>query len=120
MTSFVFTFLIYSLTVAFGNIGEAIAVIIMVIQVAGAGGTFPVEVLPSVYQYLYKFMPFSYCMNALRECFAGIEQLYYVKVPATLLIDVSISACSVLIRSKPCAKLLDKLEHSKEKSGLFI
>ena len=120
ITSFVFTFLIYSLTVAFGNIGEAIAVIIMVIQVAGAGGTFPVEVLPSVYQYLYKFMPFSYCMNALRECVAGMYQHTYGKCLATLLIYVAISAVIGLLLAKPCAKLLDKLEHSKEKSGLFI
>lgn len=120
MTSFVFTFLIYSLTVAFGNIGEAIAVIIMVIQVAGAGGTFPVEVLPSVYQYLYKFMPFSYCMNALRECVAGMYQHTYGKCLATLLIYVAISAVIGLLLTKPCSKLLDKLEHSKEKSGLFI
>ena len=120
MTSFVFTFLIYSLTVAFGNIGEAIAVIIMVIQVAGAGGTFPVEVLPSVYQYLYKFMPFSYCMNALRECVAGMYQHTYGRCLATLLIYVAISAVIGLLLAKPCAKLLDKLEHSKEKSGLFI
>lgn len=120
MTSFVFTFLIYSLTVAFGNIGEAIAVIIMVIQVAGAGGTFPVEVLPSVYQYLYKFMPFSYCMNALRECVAGMYQHTYGKCLATLLIYVAISAVIGLLLAKPCSKLLDKLEHSKEKSGLFI
>lgn len=120
MTSFVFTFLIYSLTVAFGNIGEAIAVVIMVIQVAGAGGTFPVEVLPSVYQYLYKFMPFSYCMNALRECVAGMYQHTYGRCLATLLIYVAISAAIGLLLAKPCAKLLDKLEHSKEKSGLFI
>lgn len=120
MTSFVFTFLIYSLTVAFGNIGEAIAVVIMVIQVAGAGGTFPVEVLPSVYQYLYKFMPFSYCMNALRECVAGMYQHTYGRCLATLLIYVAISAVIGLLLAKPCAKLLDKLEHSKEKSGLFI
>ena len=120
MTSFVFTFLIYSLTVAFGNIGEAIAVVIMVIQVAGAGGTFPVEVLPSVYQYLYKFMPFSYCMNALRECVAGMYQHTYGRCLATLLVYVGISVIIGLLLAKPCAKLLDKLEHSKEKSGLFI
>lgn len=120
MTSFVFTFLIYSLTVAFGNVGEAIAVVIMVIQVAGAGGTFPVEVLPSVYRALYKFMPFSYCMNALRECVAGMYQDTYGKCLATLLIYVAISAVIGLLLAKPCAKLLDKMERSKEKSGLFI
>ena len=76
-SSFVFTLLIYSLTVAMGNVGEAVAVIVMVIQVAGAGGTFPIEVLPEVYQMIYKFLPFTYCMNALRECVGGLYKNDY-------------------------------------------
>ena len=58
-TSFTFTIFMYSLAYAFGNVGEAAAVVLMVIQVAGSGGTFPVEVLPKVFQYLYKYMPFA-------------------------------------------------------------
>ena len=49
LTSFVFTLLVYSLTLSFGDIGKAVAVVIMVIQIAGSGGTFPIELLPSVY-----------------------------------------------------------------------
>lgn len=67
-TSFVFTMITYSLTVAFENVGEAAAVVIMVIQVAGAGGTFPIQCLPAIYQAIYKYLPFTYAMDALREC----------------------------------------------------
>ena len=49
MCSFVFTLFIYSLTVALGVIGEALAVVIMVVQVAGAGCTFPIETLPEIF-----------------------------------------------------------------------
>ena len=70
-TSFVFTMITYSLTVAFENVGEAVAVGIMVIQVAGAGGTFPIHCLPTVYQAIYKYLPFTYAMDALRECVGG-------------------------------------------------
>ncbi len=72
VSSFVFTLFIYSLTVAFGNVGEALAIVVMVIQVAGAGGTFPIETLPQVYQSLYKYLPFPYGMNAMRETIGGI------------------------------------------------
>lgn len=70
-TSFVFTMITYSLTVAFENVGEAAAVVIMVIQVAGAGGTFPIQCLPAIYQAIYKYLPFTYAMDALRECVGG-------------------------------------------------
>lgn len=46
VSSFVFTLIIYTLTVSFGDIGKALAVVFLVIQIAGAGGTFPVEVVP--------------------------------------------------------------------------
>ncbi|MFR4780126.1 MAG: hypothetical protein ACLUAG_07665, partial [Lachnospiraceae bacterium] len=60
--------------------GQAVAVVIMVIQVAGAGGTFPVEVLPQVYRALYKFMPFNYAMNALRECVEACTALIIARI----------------------------------------
>ena len=46
LTSLVFMLIVYSLTISFGKVGEATAVVIMVLQVAGSGGTFPIELLP--------------------------------------------------------------------------
>ena len=72
LTSFVFTLLVYSLTLSFGDIGKAVAVVIMVIQIAGSGGTFPIELLPSVYRNIYIFFPFPYAINAMRETIGGM------------------------------------------------
>lgn len=69
--SFVFTLIIYTLTVSFGDIGKALAVVFLVIQIAGAGGTFPVEVVPEFFQGVYPFLPFTYGINAMREAVAG-------------------------------------------------
>ena len=85
-TSFVFTMITYSLTVAFENVGEAAAVVIMVIQVAGAGGTFPIQCLPAIYQAIYKYLPFTYAMDALRECVGGTYSWYYWKCILALLV----------------------------------
>lgn len=71
VSSFVFTLIIYTLTVSFGDIGKALAVIFLVIQIAGAGGTFPVEVVPQFFQGVYPFLPFTYGINAMREAVAG-------------------------------------------------
>lgn len=119
-TSFVFTMITYSLTVAFENVGEAVAVVIMVIQVAGAGGTFPIQCLPTVYQAIYKYLPFTYAMDALRECVGGTYSWYYWKCIIALLIYVGICLFIGLVVAIPCRKLNAMVNKSKEKSGVMI
>ncbi|MDO4289236.1 MAG: YhgE/Pip domain-containing protein [Eubacterium sp.] len=77
VTSLVYVAIIYTLTVSFGDVGKAIAVVLMVLQVAGSGGSFPVEVLPGFFQALYPLMPFAHSMAAFRECIGGMYQMTY-------------------------------------------
>lgn len=86
LTSLTFSLLIYSLTLSFGDIGKALAVVVMVIQIAGSSGTFPIELLPSVYQKIYIFFPFPYAINAIRETIGGMYADTYVKSLSELLI----------------------------------
>lgn len=119
-TSFVFTMITYSLTIAFENVGEAAAVVIMVIQVAGAGGTFPIQCLPAIYQAIYKYLPFTYAMDALRECVGGTYSWYYWKCILALLVYVGICLFIGLVVAKPCRKLNAIVDKSKEKSEIMI
>ena len=66
-TATAFSLLIYSLTLAFGDVGKAVCVIVMVLQIAGSSGTFPIELLPDTYQKIYIFFPFPYAIRAMRE-----------------------------------------------------
>ena len=120
VASLVFTLFIYSLTVAFGNVGEALAIVVMVIQVAGAGGTFPIETLPKVYQMLYKYLPFPYGMNAMRETIGGLYKMDYWKDLGALGIYVLISLFIGLVVAIPFRKLNHIIEKNKEGSGVMI
>lgn len=120
ISSFVFTLFIYSLTVAFGNVGEALAIVVMVIQVAGAGGTFPIQTLPEIYQKIYKYFPFPYGMDAMRETIGGIYQLDYWKNIGTLGIYIIISLVIGLVVAIPFRKLMERIEQSKENTGIMI
>lgn len=120
LTSFAFTLFMYSLTVAFENVGEAVAVVFMVVQVAGTGGTFPVEVLPKVYQAVYPFLPFTYCMNAMRECVGGLYGSDYLRDIGALGIYVGISLLIGLVLGKPFKKLIGMIDESKKKSGIML
>ena len=119
-TSLIYSLLLYSFTYSFGNVGEALSVILMVIQVAGAGGTFPIEVLPKVFQVLYKFMPFNYSMNALRECIAGFYENTYRNCMLILIIYGVIAVFIGVTLYHPFKILNEKIENSKEKSGILI
>ncbi len=120
LASFVFTLLIYSLTYAFGNVGEALAVVIMVVQVAGAGGTFPKEVLPEIYQQIYQFLPFPYAMDALKEAVGGVYQDAYAQSLGRLALFLIVSLFIGLVCSIPFRKLNQIMEKSKERSGIMI
>lgn len=104
LTSFVFTLLVYSLTLSFGDIGKAVAVVIMVIQIAGSGGTFPIELLPSVYRNIYIFFPFPYAINAMRETIGGMYGNMYVKSLLQLMIFAAAALVLGLIIRKPFIK----------------
>ena len=120
LASFVFTLFIYSLTYAFGNVGEALAIIVMVVQVAGAGGTFPKEVLPEVYQRIYSFLPFPYAMDALKEAVGGQYQNAYLVSLGKLAAFAALSFLIGLVLSIPFRRLNEMIAESKEQTDFMI
>lgn len=70
--SLIFSMIVYTLASLFGNVGKAIAVVFLVLQLAGAGGTFPIQVTPPFFQTIHKFLPFTYAIGGMREAIAGI------------------------------------------------
>lgn len=120
ISSFAFTLFIYSLTVAFGNVGEAIAVIVMVIQVAGAGCTFPIEVLPGVFKSIYKYLPFQFGMNAMKETIGGLYAADYWKYISSYIFVIVLSLVIGLGLEIPFRKLNHMIERSKEKSDVML
>lgn len=116
-TSIVFVNMIYTLTVSFGDIGKAICVVLLVIQVAGSGGTFPIEMTPMFFQKLYVLLPFTHSMMAMRECIAGFyENTYWVEL-GNLCWYLAASLLLGLVLRKPIIKLNEafneKLEETK-------
>lgn len=120
MASFVFVNIIYALTASFGDVGKAIAVVLMVIQVAGSGGTFPVQMLPQgFFQAAYPWLPFVHSENAMRAAMFGVYNgdfwgelvmLAAYLVPALLL--------GLLLR-KPVVRLNDWIEEKIESTKLM-
>ena len=75
--SFVYVNIIYALAVAFRHIGKAIAVILVIIQIPGAAGLYPIEMMPEFFRRLKPFLPFTYGINAMRGPIGGMYANHY-------------------------------------------
>ena len=70
-SSFVFSVITFTLMSTMGNAGKALAIIYMILQLAGSGGTYPIQVDPPVFRALQPLLPFTYTVEGLREAIAG-------------------------------------------------
>lgn len=118
LISLVFTFIVYSLVSVFGNVGKAMAVVLLVVQVAGSGGTFPIQVTPKFFQNVNPFLPFTYGIAALREAVAGIYEPNLTKDIIVLLIFLVLSVILNVMLKAPINKLLSKFTRKMEESRL--
>ena len=117
LISVVFVNIMYAFTVSFGDVGKAICVFLLVIQVAGSGGTFPVEMLPQAFQTFYPTLPFVHAIAALHECIGGFYGYTWVAEMSILGIYVVLSLILGLLLRKPVVRLnnwiAEKLESTK-------
>lgn len=117
--SFVFVNIIYALTASFGDVGKAIAVLLMVIQVAGSGGSFPVQMLPEGFQAVYPFLPFVHSENAMRAAMFGLYGNDFWMELGLLLSYVVASLVLGLALRRPALKLTEWMEGKLESTKVM-
>ena len=118
-TATAFSLLIYSLTLAFGDVGKAVCVIVMVLQIAGSSGTFPIDLLPDIYQKIYIFFPFPYAITAMREALAGMYGTAYMAALAKLILFMLEGLLIGLVIRIPFVKLNHFVEERMEDTELM-
>lgn len=118
-SSIVYVNIIYTLTVSFGDIGKAASVVLLVIQVAGSGGTFPIEVAPAFFKAVYPLLPFVHSMRAIRETIGGMYGMTYWTSLGKLGIFLVLSLILGLVLRKPIIKLNDAFMEKLEDTHLI-
>lgn len=117
LAGFVFSNMIYTLTVSFGDIGKAIAVVLLVMQVAGSGGTFPIEMTADFFQAVYPFLPFTHAINAMHAAMAGAYGMEFWIELGTLALYLIPSLALGLVFRRPVILanrwIIEKLEETK-------
>ena len=119
ITSLTVSMLGYGLAVTFGNIGKALFVVIMIIQIAGSGGSYPIELLPGFFQDVYMLFPFPYAINAMRETIAGLYQHDYLIYILQLLIFFAIGLVLGLLAKKPLSGINKYMNEQLENTEMM-
>ena len=117
-TSVVFVAIVYSLVSVFGNVGKVTAIILLVLQVAGSGGTFPIQLTPKFFQIINPFLPFTYAISFAREAIGGVVQSVLVKDIVIMLIYIVVAILISIFLKKPINNLLSGFTKKFHESGL--
>lgn len=119
VASLSFVNIVFALTASFGDVGKAIAVVLMVLQVAGSGGSFPMEMLPKAFQTLYPFLPFVHAETCMRAAMCGLYGLDYWISLAKLASFIVPSLILGLLLRKPVVRLNEWFEHQLERAKVM-
>lgn len=119
LISALFSSIIYTIVHLLGNVGKAICIILLVLQLGSSGGTFPIQMTSSFFQALYPKVPFTYSIGLLREAVGGVYIPAAQRDMKILLIGIVITLISgtILVHLKSRSK---KLSAEREKSKLFL
>ena len=119
LISIVFMLIVYSLVSVFGDVGKALAIILLVLQIAGSGGTYPTVLLPEFFQMINPLLPFTYAVDLLREAVGGIVWERALRDIGFLSMFGMIAVVFGAFLKKPINKQTHKLAKKSKESGLF-
>ena len=119
VSGLVFQFIMYTLVASFGNVGKAIGVLLLIIQVTGSGGSFPLQLLPDYATILNPFLPATYVINAMRASMMGLYNSdYWIHILNLLMFLIPMILLGLIFR-RPFVKLNENFVERVEKSKLI-
>lgn len=118
VSSFTFSTITYTLVSTLENLGKAIAIVYMILQLAGSGGTYPIQVDPKIFRILQPLFPFTYSVGGFREAIAGPLMNSVLLDFAALFIFALISMICGFFLKEPLYKTVHKFEVKFKESGV--
>ena len=119
LISVTFMTLIYSFISALGTVGEGLGVIILVLQVSGTGGIYPIEIMDPIFKILYPYLPMTYGIKMIREAQLGVVWANYIP-SLFILMGIAIATVIVAVIIKEKADTASHyFEQRLKETGLF-
>ena len=119
IVSAVFMIFVYSLSSALGNVGKAIAIVLLVIQISGTGGIYPVQIMGQFFRVLHPYLPMTYAITLIREAQLGLVWSNYLPALVILLAIGIVTIIVAIIIKEKADHTAHYFEECLENSGLF-
>lgn len=115
--SITFTIIVFTCVFMFGNAGKGLAAVIMILQIFGTGGVYPLEIVSKRLASLAPFLPFTYAINGFREAIAGPNWAHFLKILVILAVFAGIFLLIAPFK-KVFEKQIQQMEDDFKKSQL--
>lgn len=115
----VFVTIVYSLVYVFGNIGKALAIILLVLSISAGGGNFPIEVSGPFFNHVYPYLPFTYGVKLLREAGAGVYPATVNECLQILAVMMSLAICFGMIGARYLKDYFDRFDIASRSNGII-
>lgn len=82
---------------ALGGVGRLVALVLLMVQIASAGGTYPVQTAPGIFQIISPFLPMTHAVNGLRTLIAGGDMFIAAQSAVVLLLMTAICLVATML-----------------------
>lgn len=114
-----FMMLIYSLISVFGDVGKGIVIILLVFQISGTGGIYPVEIMNEIFGIIYPYLPMTHAINLIRESQLGLIWANYIPSFLVLLALGLVIPIIAFVLKRSFDKHTKYFEEKLEEADLF-
>ena len=114
-----FMVLVYSIVSALGDVGKAVAIVLLVIQISGTGGIYPVEIMANLFKVTNPYLPMTYAITLIREAQLGLIWSNYIPALIILFAIGLVTVIVMIIIKEKADKATHYFEKRLEDSGLF-
>ena len=119
ISGLVFAFIVYTLVAVFGNLGKGIAVLLLIVQVTGCGGSYPLPILPDFVQAVSPWLPATHVVDAMRAAMFGVYQNdFWISMGKLALYVLPFLFIGLALR-KPLVRLMHNYLKKVDKCGLM-
>lgn len=115
----VFMAIIYSLSSLFGEVGKGVAILLLVFQISGSGGIYPIEIMNNIFGVIYPYLPMTHAITMVREAQLGLIWSNYLLSFVFLLVLTAVVVFASIMLKQHWDKRTKYFEEKLEESNLF-
>src|SRR5690606_25584316 len=119
-TGLVYVSIIYALAMSLGYVGKGVAILLVIMQIPGASGIYPIEMMPGFFRALFPFFPFTYGIDAMRETIGGFYRADYWVSVAVLVMYAALAFLLGLFFRQRLGNFARLFNHRLSETGLFV